>query len=54
MNQKDASNVLRITKKAKTPFWLSKRMYEKIDAEIEPTLDPIDSTVLERNYNDFN
>ena len=52
-SQKEASNVLRISKKATTPFWLGKRMYEKLNTDIKFKLGPIDAAALEKSYNDF-
>ena len=46
-SQKQQSDVLRISKKATTPFWLNKRMYEKLNTDIKFKLGPIDSQALE-------
>ena len=53
-SQKEESNVLRISRKATTPFWLGKRMYEKLNTDIKFKLGPIDLSSLEKTYQDFN
>ena len=52
-SQKQQSDVLRISKKATTPFWLNKRMYEKLNTDIKFKLGPIDSQALEQKYKEF-
>ena len=52
-SQKEQSNVLRISKKATTPFWLGKRMYEKLNTDIKFKLGPIDVQALKTKYSDF-
>ena len=49
-SQKDQSNVLRISKKATTPFWLNKKMYEKLNIDIKFKLDPINAMELQQRY----
>ena len=45
-NQKEPNQVLRLSKKATTPLWLGKRLYEKLNTEIVYKLEPIDSKEL--------
>ena len=52
-SQKEDSNVLRISRKATTPFWLGKKMYEKLNTDIKFKLGPIDLSTLEKTYQDF-
>ena len=52
-SQKQQSDVLRISKKATTPFWLNKRMYEKLNTDIKFKLGPINSQDLEQKYKEF-
>ena len=52
-SQKEQSNVLRISKKATTPFWLGKRMYEKLNTDIKFKLGPINEQALQERYKKF-
>ena len=52
-NQREANEVLRISKKAKTPMWLTKKMYQKLPTDVKFELPPIDNDELMRRYGEF-
>ena len=52
-NQREQNEVLQISKMAKTPMWLKKNMYTKLQSEIEFTLAPINRDHLLQRYSVF-
>ena len=49
-NQREANEVLRISKKAMTPMWLKRDMYTKLQVDVKFELAPIDVDDLQRRY----
>ena len=45
--------MLRISKMAMTPMWLKKHMYQKLSADVNYELPPIDREDLRARYNAF-
>ena len=52
-NQREPNEVLRISKKAKTPMWLTKKLYQKLQTDVKFELTPIDNDELMRKYGLF-
>ena len=52
-NQREQREVLRISKMAMTPMWLKKHMYQKLSADVNYELPPIDREDLRARYNAF-
>ena len=52
-NQREQNEVLRISRKAITPMWLTKNMYKKLDSNVKYELPPIDAEDLSRRYAAF-
>ena len=52
-NQHEQNEVLRISKKAITPMWLTRNMYKKLPADVKYELPPIDTEDLQRRYAAF-
>ena len=52
-NQREANQVLRISKKAITPMWLTRNMYKKLPSDVKFELGPIDTQELQRRYAAF-
>ena len=48
--QQEANEVLRISRKAITPMWLTKNMYTKLPSDVKFELLPIDTTDLQKRY----
>ena len=44
---------MRISKKATTPLWLGKKLYEKLNTDIKYKLEPIDSNELSKQFIEF-
>ena len=45
-NQREQNEVLRISKKAITPMWLTRNMYKKLPSDVRYELPPIDTADL--------
>lgn len=50
---KEKNQLVQISKKANTPIWLKKSMYEKLQTKIQFELQPIDEEQLFKVYEDF-
>ena len=52
-NQREANQVLRISKKAITPMWLTRNMYKKLPTDVRYELAPINADDLQARYATF-
>ena len=52
-NQREQNEVLRISKKAITPMWLTRNMYKKLPTDVKYELPPIDTQDLQAKYAAF-
>ena len=52
-NQREKNEVLRISKRAITPMWLTRNMYKKLPSDVKYELPPIDTEDLQRRYAAF-
>ena len=52
-NQREQNEVLRISKKAITPMWLTRNMYKKLPTDVKYELPPIDTQDLQTKYAAF-
>ena len=46
-NQREPNEVLRISKKAMTPIWLTRNMYKKLPTDVKFELAPMDTADLQ-------
>ena len=49
-NQQESNEVLRISKKAMTPMWLTRSMYKKLPTDVKFEMSPIDTRELQSKY----